>query len=147
MEVILHWGFNGGNKMSNPNPSNNSRFKDMGGGYIAEMIAGQVQVFYNPTDRSARVIFNGAPYILMGATYQRIGEQQEMLTQDITNLMPLRMIPAGVTDPVTGADLSQVSLAGAVIIHKFAYDFFHNVQHGTPGYPLAETMNGPAPGV
>lgn len=133
--------------MSNLNPSNNSRFVDMGGGHIAEMIATQVQVFYNPTNQACRVVFNGAPYILMGTTYQRIGEAPpEPLHQELTNIMPLRVVPAGVRDPVTGADLSQVSLAGAVIIHKFAYDFFHNVQKGTPGYPLAETISGPAPG-
>jgi len=133
--------------MSEPNPSNNSRYIDMGGGHIAEMIATQVQVFYNPSTRACRAIFNGSPYILMGATYQRIGESpSEPLNQDLTNIMPLRIVPAGILDPVTGADLSQISLAGAVIYHKFAYDFFHNVQKGTPGYPLAETINGPAPG-
>jgi len=129
------------------NPTNNSRFVDMGGGHIAEMIATQVQVFYNPTTQQCRAVFSGSPYILMGATFQRIGEAPaEPLVQDLTSIMPLRLVPAGIKDPVTGADLSQISLAGAVIYHKFAYDFFHNVQKGTPGYPLAETINGPGPG-
>jgi hypothetical protein len=129
------------------NPSNNSRFVDMGGGYIAEKIASQVQVFYNPTTQQCRAVFSGSPYILMGTTYQRIGDiPAEALSQDLTYIMPLRLVPAGVRDPVTGADLSQISIAGAAIFHKFAYDFFHNVQHGTPGYPLAATINGPGPG-
>lgn len=122
------------------NQRNNSRFIDMGSGFTAEMISTQVQVFYNPTTMAVKAVFNGAPYILMGQTYQRIGENQEVITQDLSNLMYLRLVPPGIKDPVTGADLSGLSIAGAMIYHKYAYDFFHNVQHGTPGYPLAETL-------
>lgn len=132
--------------MSNQSPSTNSRFIDMGGGNIAEMISTQVQLFYNPTTQACRAIFNGSPYMLMGDTYQRIGETPpEPLLQDVTNIMPLCLVPAGIKDPVTGADLSQISLAGVMYIHKFAYDFFHNIQHGTPGYPLLSTIDGSAP--
>ena len=127
------------------NPSNNSRFKDMGGGHIAESIAHQVQIFYNPTTQQARVTFNGAPYILMGDVYRRIGLEQEILEQDLSSLLHLRLIPPGVLDPVTGFDLSNVSLYGVHLIHKMAYDFFHNVQAGTPGYPLPSTITGSAP--
>lgn len=126
-------------------PPLNSRFKDMGGGNIAESIAHQVQIFYNPTTQQARVVFNGAPYILMGDTYRRIGLEQEVLEQDLSSLLHLRLIPPGVLDPVTGFDLSNVSLYGVHLIHKLAYDFFHNVQAGTPGYPLPQTIQGAAP--
>ena len=128
-----------------PTPATNSRFKDMGGGHIAETIAHQVQIFYDPTTQQARVNFNAAPYILMGDTYRRIGLEQEILEQDLSNLLHLRLIPEGIKDPVTGFDLSQVSLFGVHLIHKFAFDFFHNVKAGTPGYPLPSTIIGAAP--
>lgn len=127
------------------NKPENSRFVDMGGGNIAELISHQIQVFWDPTNQAARAVFNGAPYMLMGRKYQRIGMEQDVLEQELTHLMHLRMIPPGTLDPVTGIDLSQVSMAGIVTIHKGAYDFFHNVRAGTPGYPLQTTITGAAP--
>lgn len=124
---------------------NNSRFVDMGGGYIAEFIADQEQLFYNPTTQKARVIFNGAPYILMGDQYQRIGTTTDRLEQDLSNLMQMCLVPQGYLDPVTGADLSKISLMGILVYNKVAYDFFHNVRAGTPGYPLKATLEGPPP--
>lgn len=128
-----------------PTPATNSRFRDMGGGHIAETIAHQVQVFYNPTTQTARVMFNAAPYIKMGETYQRIGMEQELLDQDLSSLLHLQLVPAGTIDPITGFDLSRVSMLGISIIHKMAFDFFHNVRAGTPGYPLLSTITGTMP--
>lgn len=127
------------------NPTENARFVDMGGGNIAEMIAHQIQVFWDPTNQAARATFNGAPYMLMGRKYQRIGMEQDLLQQELTHLMHLRLIPPGTIDPVTGFDLSNVSMYGIVLIHKGAYDFFYNVRAGTPGYPLPGTIAGAAP--
>lgn len=130
--------------MSNTPPTN-ARFVDMGGGHVAEMIAHQLQLFWDPTSQTARVIFNSAPYIRMGPRWQRIGIEQDMLEQDLSNLLHLRLIPTGTLDPITGADLSQVSLLGVVMIHKGAFDFFYNVRAGTPGYPLQNTILGEMP--
>lgn len=127
------------------NQQENARFVDMGGGNIAEMISHQVQVFWDPTNQAARVVFNGAPYMLIGRKYLRIGMDQDMLEQELTHLMHLRLIPPGTIDPVTGFDLSNVSMAGIVMIHKGAYDFFFNVRAGTPGYPLTSTIQGAQP--
>lgn len=121
---------------------NNSRFRDMGGGNIAEIIAHQVQIFYDPTTQQARALFNSAPYMQMGQVWRRIGTEQEILTQDLSHLMHLRLIPPGIKDPITGFDLSNISVMGVNIIHKMAFDFFHNVQAGTPGYPLSRTITG-----
>lgn len=127
--------------MSNPN----SRFKDMGGGNIAELISHQVQLFWDPSKQEARVLFNGAYYMKMGDKFLQIGVNQDILEQSLANLLHLRLVTAGQLDPVTGADLSQISLAGMVIVHKYAYDFFHNVRAGTPGYPLMSTITGEMP--
>ncbi len=123
----------------------NARFVDMGGGHIAEYISHSIQIHWEPTEQKARVVFNGAPYILMGTKWNRIGLEQNILEQDLSNLLHLRLIPPGYQDPVTGADLSQISLAGMVLIIKGAYDFFFNVKAGTPGYPLQTTIQGEMP--
>lgn len=123
----------------------NSRFKDMGGGNIAELIAHQVQLFWDPSKQEARVLFNGGFYMKFGDKFQQIGQQQDILEQNLANLLHLRLVPQGAIDPVTGADLSQISMAGMVIVHKYAYDFFHNVKAGTPGYPLMSTITGEMP--
>ena len=125
---------------------NNARFVDMGGGNIAEFISFQIQMGYNPTTQDVRVVFNGAPYILMGTTYQKIGEKQDILEANLTGLEAMRLIPQGVKDPVTGWDMSGLSIAGLVLAHKMAYDYFFNLRAGTPGYGSgASTVEGTDP--
>lgn len=103
----------------------NSRFLDLGGGIRAEMVAHQVQLFYDPTTSGARAIFNGYPYILTGETWRRVGDVNDILHVDLKDLMLLR--PAeGMRDPVTGADLSNITVAGVLTIFKGAYNLFHN---------------------
>jgi hypothetical protein len=128
--------------MSNPQ---NARLVDLGGGNIAQMIAHQVQMFWDPTTQSARVVFNAVPYMLMGDRWQRIGIEQDMLEQDLSNLLHLQPVPAGTIDPLTGTDLSKISLAGVIMLHRAAFDFFYNVRAGTPGYPLQSTIEGVMP--
>lgn len=129
--------------MSNPS---NARFVDMGGGNIAEYISFQIQMSYNPTNQFVRVLFNGAPYILMGDTYQKIGEKQDILEANLTGLEAMRLIPQGIKDPVTGMDMSGLSIGGLILAHKMAYDYFFNVRAGTPGYGAGNTtITGPDP--
>lgn len=124
---------------------NNARFVDMGGGNIAEYISFQIQMNYNPTTQHVRVVFNGAPYILMGTAYQKIGEKQDILEADLTGLEGMRLIPQGVKDPVTGMDLSGLSIGGLILAHKMAYDYFFNIRAGTSGYMGKNTIIGPDP--
>lgn len=120
----------------------NARFVNMGGGFTAEMISSQVQIHYNATTQHATAIFTGAPFIKMGDVYQRIGTSQDVLSVELQPYLGMRVAMPGIKDPVTGAELSNISLAGLSIIHKFAYDYFYNVRAKTPGYPLPPTMNG-----
>lgn len=136
--------------MSNPP---NSRFVDLGGGMSAELISDQIQIFYDPTTQACRAIFNGHQYIKPAAVYLKVGDKNDMLHVQLDNRMLDRVVPAGlgILDPVTGIDLSQVSIAGMVILHKFAYDKFHNERAAAIAAALAagdpmQTPNATLPG-
>lgn len=102
-----------------------ARFRDLGNGITGELMADQVQLFYDPTTQQARVIFNGNEYIDVGVqNYLAIGTMHDALEVDLSDKMA--NCYGGGTDPVTGIDLSQVSVAGLMIILKVAYDVFVN---------------------
>ena len=103
-------------------PATNPRFTDVGGGLSSELIANQVQLFYDPANNSARAIFNAMPYLQLGSTYQALGTQSDMLSVDFSSRMT-DCLGIG-TDPVTGADLTQLSVAGFMLVLKAAYNTF-----------------------
>lgn len=106
-------------------PVPNARFIDIGGGVTAEYMAHTSQFTFNPNTDGVRVIFNSHPYIVAGAQYHRVGDVNDILHVDLKNMMTMR--PAeGVRDPVTGMDLSGVSVAGVLLIVKGAFNFFFN---------------------
>lgn len=114
--------------------SANKRFVDLGGGLVSEEIATTTLITYNPTTGNASVNFMHQPYIKPGDTYLRVGEHPKSMTVDLVPLMAMRPVPAGmgVVDPVTGADLSQISLAGMNLIIKFTFDGLYNRQVTSP---------------
>ncbi len=108
----------------------NSRFTDIGGGLAAEMISDSVQIAYDPTTQKCRVIFTGHNYIRPADKYIPVGMGSDVLNVDLTPYMTKCPVPAefGLIDPVTGLNLSQVSIAGMVYFIKFVYDMFHNMR-------------------
>lgn len=109
------------------NPTGNARFIDLGEGLLGEMMTHQIQLFYDPTTEKVRVIFNGYIYILTGNVYRKVGDENDILHVDLAEMMGLTPVPPNtLVDPVTGTDLSKVSVAGVVLIIKAAYDYFYN---------------------
>ncbi len=106
--------------------STNSRFQDMGNGMVSEMISQQTQLFYNPNTQEVRVIFNGSPYLYINNQYVMLAQENDILRVELTDRMTLCVGRPGDIDPVTGADLSQISVAGQLMLMKRAYDLFHN---------------------
>lgn len=110
--------------MSDPTPAQNARFIDAGGGTIAEMMSNQVQFFYDPTTGQANAIFNGKPYLSLGDKYVALDQNPDILQVDfstkITHCYGQHVAP--LVDPVTGADLTKVSVAGVMMLMKAAYD-------------------------
>jgi len=108
--------------------SENSRFKDQGNGLTSELIANQIQVFYDPTTQQVRAIFNGAPYLFLNGRYVPLGHEVDILREDITPLLAEIPCEPGDIDPVTGADLSQLSYMGMMIAFKRSFDKLHNAR-------------------
>lgn len=108
--------------MSTPN----SRFKLLGPGILTEMIAHQTQLLYNPSVQSIEALFTGSPFLRVENRYVPVGNEMDILRLDLTPRLAERPAKAGDLDPVTGVDLSNVSVAGVMVIMKRAYDNFHN---------------------
>ncbi|WP_187300595.1 hypothetical protein [Mizugakiibacter sediminis] len=90
------------------------------------MIAEQVHLFYNPQDGSGSVSFQGRESLFVNGAYQPLAGDFNILQAQLADIAARCFAPAGTVDPVTGADLSQVSAAGLVLIVKAAYDVMFN---------------------
>lgn len=119
-----------------PSPANNSRFKDLGGGHISEMISVDVHIRYDPNSENSHVLFMGSPHVMLGDLYRRIDSEQEAVGLELASIMNLQPLPPGTLDPITGQDISGISMAGIGMVIKGVYNFAHNVQNGTPGYEI-----------
>lgn len=115
-------------------PDENSRFDVLENGLIIEKIASQIQIFYDPTTQQVRVHFNGTTYLKTGEKYEAINRPNDILTVALNPHITRRM-GVGV-DPVTGADLSEISIYGVQLLLKKVYDTFHN-EHAAA---IAETL-------
>lgn len=104
-----------------------ARFIQLGDGLIGEMMTHQIQLFYDPTTEEVRAIFNGYVYLFTGNQFRRVGDENDILHVELKGMMGMTPVPPGtLTDPVTGADLSKISVAGVVMIIKAAYSYFFN---------------------
>lgn len=125
--------------MADPTPAENARFTDVGGGTISEMMADQVQFFYNPTTGDARSIFNGLPFLNINNKYLSLNSNYDILQVSFNDKM-LTCYAAGLAspalDPVTGVDLAGVSVAGVMTLIKLVYDAEFN-DRAKGGNPVA----------
>lgn len=104
----------------------NSRFKLLGQGIMTEMIAHQTQLIYEPSTQKIEALFAGSPYLKIEDKYVPVGNEVDLLKVDLTSRMMEVPGRTGDRDPVTGVDLSNVSVAGIAVLLKRAYDNFHN---------------------
>lgn len=103
-------------------PVVNPRFADIGGGMQSELIAIQVQLFYDPVTGSARANFNGLPFLTINDTMQALVAVPDILQVDFSNRMTDKVCSG--TDPVSGLDLSDLTIAGFMTGLKSAYIVF-----------------------
>ena len=111
-------------------PTPNARFTDLGGGVIGEMISPHTQLYYNPATGQASAVFNSARYIQAGASLIPVttNENIQPLTVNLgTRIMDCPCI-AGDLDPITGADLTTISIAGVMTLLKRFYDTEYNAE-------------------
>lgn len=116
---------------STPLPPPRARFTDLGDGTLAELMSKQVQFFYDPTTQASRAQFNGMPYLSIAGKYREMVAIADILEVDFTQQMARQYaneIPIPILDPVTGADLADVSVAGVMTLIKVAYDIEINAR-------------------
>lgn len=107
--------------MSEPS---NARIRTISEGVTAEMIAEQTHLFYDPQTAGGTIAFQARESLFVNGTYQPLAGDFDVLHVSIGDIAS-RCFGIG-ADPVTGADLSQVSAAGIALIIKAAYDTLFN---------------------
>lgn len=103
-------------------PATNARFELLDEGTYSERIAPMVTLYYDPTTQASRASFNSMPYLKIGSKYHSLGGSFDTLEVSFADRMT-ECFGEG-TDPVTGADLSQISTAGVMTLLKCAFDRF-----------------------
>ena len=116
----------------------NSRFHEIDTDTYSELIATQLQIFYDPSTGSVRVHFNGQPFLTVGSKLMQLDATFDILSVELGSQMTKCYGPADVADPVTGADLSKISVAGLMLLLKNAYDMEHNAEAERVAAAIAE---------
>lgn len=98
----------------------------------AELIGEHIHLLYNPTTQAAQAIYDASLFIDNGSgQYIKVANTHDTLSLDLTGQMQrcyAAEVGAPFADPVTGADLTQVSLAGLMALIKVAYDIEVNAR-------------------
>lgn len=109
----------------------NTRIRSTQLGATVERIATETHIFYDPQAQGAEIVFQGEEYLTSpdGVTVGDKLEGRQALRTSLAEIAA-RTFDAGV-DPVTGADLSQVSPAGITSIIRAVYNTLHNEFYGS----------------
>lgn len=129
--------------LSQNTPATNARFTDEGNGLIGEMMAAQTFLDFNPTTGTIRAMFTGKKFVNVGTsdTPKYLGIDTEPNTLNVAFSDKLaQCYGVGLVDPVTGAALSNISIAGVELLYKAIYDteFNANAQAIAAGIAAAE---------
>ena len=117
--------------------TNNTRIRTDALGNRIERIATETHIFYSPLDQSANIVFQGEEFLTDAAGTDVVAklEGRKALSVQLASIAA-KTYNAG-ADPVTGADLSQVSPAGIAQIIRAVYDAEHNLANA-PAAPAPE---------
>lgn len=106
----------------------NSRVRELAPGVGAERIATETHIFYDPQTQGANIMFQGEEFLTIGGEVGAKLDGREALSVELS-VIAGETFDAG-TDPVTGADLSQISVAGVANLIRAVYDRKHNDAYG-----------------
>ncbi|HEV2678911.1 MAG TPA: hypothetical protein VGV14_00270 [Rhodanobacter sp.] len=120
--------------------STNARIRTLATGITAEMIAEQTHMFYDPATGGGYVTFQAREVLYVNGVLQAPMGDFDILRVEVPDIAA-HAFGAGKVDPVTGADLSGVSVAGVMTIIKAAYDALYNAR----AVAAAAAANPPAP--
>lgn len=106
----------------------NSRIRTTSTGALVERIPTEIHIYVEPVANSVVVMFQGEEFLLMAdAKPADKLDGRQPITMPIADLNVTT--PAG-RDPVTDADLSQVSLRGVLQILRAMYAQQHAIERG-----------------
>lgn len=107
----------------------NARIKDLAPTVVSEQIADSILFTYNPLTQQGAFAFTSREYVYINGEPQEFaGTAPNMLQMEVAGDVMAQFPGVGLADPVTGADLSSVSVAGIMVIVKNAFDIFYNQQ-------------------
>ena len=104
----------------------NARIRTLAAGVTGEMIAEQTHLFYDPGTGGGSVSFQGRESLFVNGAFQPLTGDYDILQANVADIATRQFAAPGSVDPVTNADLSQISAAGIVLIIKAAYDVLFN---------------------
>ncbi|MEX2964264.1 hypothetical protein [Microbulbifer sp. TYP-18] len=113
-------------------PKTNARLREIAPGVLAERLATEVHLFWNPADDSASIAFQTSEHLCVAGQWQPLvpdavgGQVLELNLADIRT----RTFASGLNDPVTGVDLGGVTPAGLMLLIKNAFDKLYNEAQG-----------------
>jgi hypothetical protein len=116
----------------------NTRFEPIATGEAQfEIAAPEVFIAWNPEVQDGTITFNHAKYLMINGEirYDIPCIRNGSITAPIAANFGRCFVPAGILDPVTGADLSQVSMAGIMVYAKAMFDSLHNEEHAPEPAP------------
>lgn len=109
-------------------PKENARFELITGAAELEVIGIEIHGSFDPVTDSGIVTTNAAKYLKVDGEYRtdippsRCGGVMDDLSQEFATILGHESL----VDPVTGADLSNVSWAGVLALMKARFDFKWN---------------------
>lgn len=104
----------------------NARIRTIAAGVTGEMIAEQTHLFYDAATGGGSVSFQSRENLFINGAHQPLSGDFDVLQADLADIATRQFVAVGVTDPVTGADLSTVSAVGMTVWLKAAFDVLYN---------------------
>lgn len=118
-------------------PTTNARFEKITGEAEFEVIGIEIQGNFDPVTDTGTVTTNAAKFFKVDGEYRtdippaRCGSVEDDLAVEFATILGT----PGMTDPVTGADLSQVSWSGVLALMKARFDTKWNAPPEDPQEP------------
>ncbi len=90
------------------------RVQTISTGVTKQMLPAQLHVFIDPTSGSIQINFQGQPYLYVQGALNGVAGGLEMVSRNVTDVAT--QCPGTGADPTTGADLTKISIGGAIAV-------------------------------
>lgn len=110
--------------------NSNARLTQVENGVVIKTLAPNVYLTYNPNGTPGVATFSCVDYMQVGNTYVQVGNDPKAVTIELPESLNICFgaVKDTMVDPVTGADLRKVSVAGILTIFQSAFDTAYNTR-------------------